>query len=647
MRATTVQRAGRQSITDNRRIHLPLTYPMTLSNRWFILTSLLCALLASALFIPGLSGDFAFDDDSNIVNNQAIHLERLDADSLYWAAFSPQPGGETRLLPTISFALDYWRGGGLDPAVFKATNIGIHALTTFALAWFFRNLLLLAGVNPIRARLAALALALAWAMHPLQVSSVLYVVQRMQTMATLFLVLALMAYLKARQAQIQGHSGRTGWLLAGLLWVLSIGCKEDAVLLPAYTLALELTLLRFRAANPALAHKLRRDYQWMAALGAAAFLFVVVPHFWQWDAYPGRDFSSTERLLTQGRVLCMYLWQILLPLPQHMPFYYDWLQPSRGLRHPWTTLPAILLVSALLATAWRLRARRPLFALGVFLFFAGHFVTSNVVGLELAFEHRNHFALIGILLAAGDLLAVAAQRLRLRPSLQVTVVGLLLMLMGSATVERAMTWDSGLGLARMSTELAPHSARAWNSLCLGYYELGGSNAPANPYLDKAIDTCSKGAAAAVYSVSSLTNMLVFKTMQGSVAQADWNRYLERLEHVEMGPENRQTLQILINNVSHGVVLDEDGVLEAIDIVARRGQLHSAEWASIGYFILTLTHQPDRAYPFFFRSVQTASSPRDQANGIIAELQVRGRPEWAVKLEAQARALEQQQAAASQ
>jgi hypothetical protein len=620
---------------------------MPMRQRWFLLTSLLCAILASVVFIPGLAGDFVFDDASNIVNNPAIHLQALNADSLYWAAFSPQPGGATRLIPTISFAVDYWRGGGLHPAVFKATNIGIHALTTFALAWLFQNLLLLAGVNATRARLGALALALAWAMHPLQVSSVLYVVQRMQTMATLFLVLALLAYLKARQAQLQGHSGRTGWMLAGLLWVLSLGCKEDAVLLPAYTLALELTLLRFRAASPGLAHKLRRGYQVMALVGTAAFLFVVVPYFWKWDAYPGRDFSSTERLLTQGRVLCMYLWEILLPLPQHMPFYYDWFQPSRDLLHPWTTLPAILLVFALLAMTWRLRARRPLFALGVLLFFAAHFVTSNVVGLELAFEHRNHFALIGAVLAVGDLLGFAAQQLRLRPSMQVTGAALLLLLFGSATVVRAMTWDSGLRLARTSTELAPHSARAWNSLCLGIYESGGGNLPGNPYLNNAIDTCRRGAAAAPYSVTSLTNMLVFKTMQRSVTQADWNRYLERLQHVAMGSENRQTLQILVNNVSHGVPLDEDGVLKAIDIVAQRGQLQSGEFASIGYFILTLTHQPDRAYPFFVRSLQTAASPRERAKGIIVELQARGRPAWAKTLDAQARTLEQQQAAASQ
>src|SRR5690606_12883695 len=100
--------------------------------------------------------------------------------------------------------------------------------TTLALAVLLRNLLLMAGVAQPRARWAALALALAWAIHPLQVSSVLYVVQRLQTMATLLLVLALLSYLSARRAQMDGKSGRTGWMLTGLLWVLALSCKEDA-----------------------------------------------------------------------------------------------------------------------------------------------------------------------------------------------------------------------------------------------------------------------------------------------------------------------------------------------------------------------------------------------------------------------------------
>src|SRR3546814_1939770 len=73
---------------------------------------------------------------------------------------------------------------------------------------------------------------------------------------------------------MEGRSGRTGWMLTGLLWVLAIGCKEDAVLLPAYTLALELTLLRFAAAEPGLARRLRRTYLFATVAGALAYFLI-------------------------------------------------------------------------------------------------------------------------------------------------------------------------------------------------------------------------------------------------------------------------------------------------------------------------------------------------------------------------------------
>lgn len=605
---------------------------MTLARRGFLPLSLLCAAFVFLIFLPGLPGDFVFDDIGNIVGNSGIELQSLRPEAVFEAATSTQPGGHTRVLPTLTFALDYLRGNGLDPETFKVTNIAIHALTTFVLAWFLRNLLLIAGVVPIRARWAALALALAWAAHPLQVSSVLYVVQRMQTMATLFLLLALLSYLSARKAQMAGNSGRTGWMVTGLLWVLAIACKEDAILLPVYTLALELTVLRYRAVDPTLARKLQRGYLLMALLGLAAFLLVVVPHYWSWDAYPGRNFSSYERLLTQARVLCMYLGQILLPLPSHMPFYYDWLQPSHGLMQPWTTLPALLLLLALLAMAWRLRACRPLFALGIFLFFAGHFVTSNVIALELAFEHRNHFPLIGIVLAVGDLLALAANRLNVGIATRATTGALVLIALASTTAVRATSWNSGHAIAQTGTELAPMSPRAWNSLCLDWFERGGGAKPNNPNLAKAIAACSKGADVSSDSILGLTNVVAFKTIQGTITSADWDRYLAQLQRVPMTAVNASAIWVILNKARDGMPVDGARMIEAIDITNRRRPFGAIESAAMGYFILGHTQQPDKAYPYFARAVQTTNDP-SFAQGIIEDLKAEAQPEMASRLKA--------------
>lgn len=258
-------------------------------NTRFLLASLLIGILASLLFVPGLPGEFVFDDFHNIVNNGAVHLTHLDADALARVLATSQVSG-MRPLPMLSFALDYWRGGGADPMVFKTTNLVIHALTAFALAWLFRNVLLTSGMRAERAGWLAPGMALAWAAHPLQVSAVLYTVQRIQTMGTLFLVLALLAYLQARRAQIDGRSGRQGLLASLLLWAVALGCKEDSALLPAYALALELTVLRFAAADAQVTRWLKRLYVLATLVAIVAYLFLVVPHYWSRETLPGEAF---------------------------------------------------------------------------------------------------------------------------------------------------------------------------------------------------------------------------------------------------------------------------------------------------------------------------------------------------------------------
>lgn len=611
---------------------------MHTATRRFLFASLVVALIAGLMFTPGLPGDFVFDDIPNIVSNKSIQVERFDPAELLKAALTPQISGNMRGLPTLTFALDYWRGGGADPATFKTTNIVIHAITALILAWFFRSLLLTAGIAEPRARWLAPALALAWALHPLQVSSVLYVVQRLQTLGTLFLLLALFAYLKARQAQIAGQSGRTGLLAAVLLWVIAMGCKEDSVLLPAYALALELTVLRFCMADGRVSTALRTGYLTAVLAGAVLYVFWVLPQHWYGEAYPGRNFSTPERLLTQARVLCVYLWQIVLPLPQHMPFYYDGLQPSRGWLQPWTTLPATALIVTLLATAWMMRTRAPLFSLGVFIFFSAHFVASNVIGLELAFEHRNHFALIGAVLALGSLLAYVAQRLNLHTGLRAAGCALALTALGSATIVRAHSWNSALSLARTSTELAPNSSRAWISLCAGHFQAGGRAVANNPYLDEAIAACESGTISAPYAANSPALLIVLKTLRGDVTAKDWNIFQQRLATVDMTWDNQRSPRILMHHASNGVKLDKPQIIQAIATLSKRASLRPYETASLGYFILNDLSEPDEAMPYFVKAIES-SPPGDPFPAQLGgELRAKGRPDLAEEIEKVGRAM---------
>lgn len=597
--------------------------------RWFALLGVICACVASACFYPGLSGQFIFDDVSNIVKNDALHIQKLAAENLLYAAYSFQPGHGSRALSMLSFAVDYWRGG-MDPGVFKATNLLIHAFTTMALAVFFRRLLTLVCWTPRHAAYGALVLALLWAVHPLQVSSVLYVVQRMQMLVTLFLVLALWAYIGMRQAQMEGVRSSRYACLVVLFWALGFAGKEDAVLLPAYTLALELTVLGFRAARPATEKLLRRGYLFMALAGGLVYLLVVVPYFWYWDSYPGREFSSYERLLTQGRVLVMYLGQILLPLPRLMPFYYDNLVVSRGVISPFATLPAWGLIVGLLMLAWCWRKRRPLFSLGVMLFFFGHFMTSNVINLELAFEHRNHFPLIGVILALADLCVAGLRRFALPPLLGRGLLAALVLTLGGLTVERANSWGDPLRFASSTLRAAPDSERAWIVMSSVFVDRSAFKPGAD--LDQAIAITSEGARVLPDSALLPSNLLIYKSINGTVAPQDWDMFLSRMRHATMNAQNKGIVWTFIRNVSRGIPMDERGVLETIEIASSRMAFTADQNLQAGAFIYNKTREPGKALSYFHAAVKASSADDPAVSKLIAQLHELGPQDWAQQLE---------------
>lgn len=612
------------------RIHMPPVIP-DWSSRRFFLAALACALVACSVFVPGLSGGFIFDDNPNIVTNYLLHVTTLHPFDLIQASLSFHAGGGSRPLAMLTFALDYWRAG-LDPQAFKFTNLIIHAITTVVLALFLRKLLCLAAWAPKRATFAALAIALAWAVHPLQVSSVLYVVQRMQTLTTLFVLLAMWSYVRGRQAQMQGLPARRLWYVTGIAWVLALVSKEDAALFPAYALLLELTLLKFAAADAEVTRRLRKGYWVLGLLGAAFYLLVVVPHYWTAEPYLTRNFSSLERLLTQGRVLMMYLGQILLPLPQNLPFYYDDLVVSRGLMQPAATLPALGLIVALLALAVSLRRRLPVFSFGLLFFFAGHFTTSNVIGLELAFEHRNHLPLLGALLALADLLRTALERLRIPAVAGVVFVGLLAVTWGGLTGMRAYMWGDPLRLAHESTRIAPDSVRSWSMLCGTYFHLAEGK-PDSPQFQLAVESCDKGSHL-TNSAVLLANLVTLRSMNGTIDDADWNRLFARLHTITLNSENRNIVWGLINGVQGKLPVDPEKVLEAVSIIAGRTTLSVQENIRIGMFALRHSTQPDAAFPYLAKAVASAKSDDPAIAALLSNLERQGRKDLVERLNAE-------------
>lgn len=417
-----------------------------------------------AVYWPGLSGGFAFDDYPNLVSNSALHIQDLDRASLFQAALSAPDGSGSRPISMLTLGLNYY-ASGLEPWPYKLTNIIIHGING-SLAGAFLYILLLATGSPnseatrVRAVRVAFITAVAWALHPIALTSVLYVVQRMTSLSATFVLLGLTAYSWGRWRMIQGDE--RGWLsvIAAVLCLpLAFLSKENGILLPAYWFILEFLFFRFNSLTARSRFALQVLFVLLLVLPAGLFLqYLIANPDWLSATYQSRDFTLDERLLTQSRVLWTYVGLILLPAVSRMGLFHDDYVISASLFEPWTTAIALTawVVIVVAAVMWRRRA--PIAAFAVLFFVAGHAVESTAVALEIFHEHRNYLPSLGVLLGCTSL--ILTERVGVG-TLRVRQLGLIILclLLGLLTMSRAAIWADPLTLSEVELAHNPGSAR--------------------------------------------------------------------------------------------------------------------------------------------------------------------------------------------
>lgn len=428
-------------------------------------------LLTFLVYLPGLHGPFVFDDYVNIVQNTALALPSLSSHALADAAFSLRAGPLMRPVSMISFALNRYFFG-IEPFSFKLANLLIHLANGMLMFMLLRRLLAayrqLHAPALSRERLDGLALLIGalWLVHPLNLTAVLYVVQRETSLSALFVLAGVNLYAWARLRQVNGLGTHwslfPGTVLFGVLAVLS---KESGALMPCYILAVEACLFQF--------HFPDRRSRWtvvgyfglfLLLPGILGLILIFGLGHMGMLSYAGRDFSMGERLLTESRVVWLYLFWTLLPRISSLSLYHDDIPLSHDLLHPWTTLPACLGLVGLIVLAILQRRRRPLVTLGIVWFIAGQLMESTIFPLQIAFEHRNYLADLGPLLAALSLIFPLQQTAPLL-KLRYGFCALLVIAFAGVTLQRAWNWNNPLTLAETEAYYHPDSPYAT-------YELG-------------------------------------------------------------------------------------------------------------------------------------------------------------------------------
>lgn len=422
--------------------------------------------LGLTVYWPGLGGGFVFDDYPNLVNNQYVHAQSLDYSALRQAALTGFSGLFGRPVSMLSFGLNHALMG-LDPFYFKLTNLVIHAVNG-VLIYVLTSLLLTAlgqqttrrAVPATAIRWVALATAGAWMLHPICLTSVLYVVQRMTSLAALFTLLGLIAYSWGRLCALQGRGGLVGIGVALLVcWPLAALSKENGALLPLYLFVIELTIFGFRSARRSLSLLLLGLFGLVLVLPLVGVLYALwaYPEFWL-NGYQHRDFGLMERVLTQTRVLWFYVGLILLPANARLSLFHDDFPLSAGLLAPPLTVVALVGWVGVFAAALWLRKRAPVLSFGVLFFLAGHSMESTILPLEMVHEHRNYLPAYGLLVALIYYALLPYREARWW-RLQRYGTVLFVALLAVTTAIRASVWGDPVLLSLMELERNPRSAR--------------------------------------------------------------------------------------------------------------------------------------------------------------------------------------------
>jgi len=357
-------------------------------------------IITTIIYYPALNTPFLLDDYFNLGQ-----LELIDSKGYSYYIFGGSSGPSGRPVSLATFALQHgsWPA---DPFSFKIFNLVIHLINGVLI--FFLSRFLSRHVVRSDRDIAIISILVTawWLLHPIQISTVLYTVQRMTQLSAFFVLFGIVGYLYSRAIYFNknGTMGLMGMSLAVFTGtVFGVLAKENAILLPLLILVIELTLLGSSA-------RTRIWNIWAVVFLVLPLLLLLVYFSLTFSDvisnYSNRAYTSAERLLTQPLVLFDYIKVLLLPHPSAFALYHDDYPYSTGIFSPIFTLFAMLGILGLIIIAFLYKRRFAVISFGIFWFIGAHLLEASHLNLELYFEHRNYLPAYGLIfmITCGGLL---------------------------------------------------------------------------------------------------------------------------------------------------------------------------------------------------------------------------------------------------
>jgi len=443
-----------------------------------------CALLFFIILIiysNSFHSSWHLDDYHNIIKNPSLHLETLSYESIIKTFHASYDSGQYlgnrifRPIPCFTFALN-WYFDKNNVVGYHIVNIFFHLITSFFLYFTVLNLLKAPNLKDKykgNEQFLALLSATLWAINPIQVQAVTYIVQRMAAMAAMFYILSILLYIKAR-IETSKKKRIIFFLLCSISFLGGIASKENAALIPLSLMLIE--LIFFQDINRP---EIKKYLLYISLLCLALIIIYSAFFYKKYNNpftvldYSNRPFTLMERLLTEPRIVIYYLSQIFYPVPTRLSIEHNVII-STSILHPWNTLPSIILIILFTLFGFTHTQKYPILSFAILFFLLNHSIESTFIGLELFFEHRNYlpsfFLFLPVAIGFKRLIDFYYNQNRFMYIILVSFIIIFLSGIGMSTYIRNMAWASEKTLWEDALKKAPNSTRAHHNLAWAHYE---------------------------------------------------------------------------------------------------------------------------------------------------------------------------------
>lgn len=314
-------------------------------------------LMAGAVFwvyLPAADGPFIYDDVLTVIENPSIHqLWPPFGEGDRYGPLNPMPGTPVSARPLVSLSLAVnYHFHALDPTGYRIVHLVVHLISAILL-WAVVTMTLKLEHFCGRFDRTALPLgffsAFAWALHPVNTETIVYVTQRTELMMGMFYLATL--FFSIRYFQSTRTTARTTYVcLASLSCCCGMLCKEVMASAAAMVFIYEFIFIggTFRQI-------FKRSWPLYAGLSLGWLTVLCIYLFG--SPTPGGGFaagiSPLHWWLTQTKVIFLYLKLAIWPWP--LVIHYE-VPALKSLQAAW---PWVFGTAALIcATLWMLWRRR-------------------------------------------------------------------------------------------------------------------------------------------------------------------------------------------------------------------------------------------------------------------------------------------------